>query len=689
MATMRGPLSSTGCPGPERLAAFHEGRLPRGVLEGVAAHVARCPPCEATLITFLEDGDSFLLHLRDASRAELPAEEPECLRMQAAARALPFPPAVGTPAPPAGPVGPPQQLGQYRLLEILGRGGMGVVYKAMHVRLEKEVALKLLPAARLCEAAAARFRRETAAAGSLRHPNVVEATDAGEVDGFLFLVMELLDGWDLARLVRANGPLRLADACEAARQGALGLQGAHERGLVHRDVKPSNLLLTAAGVVKLLDLGLARLEQGQTGEDSLTDTGQVMGTADYMAPEQAEDARGVDIRADLYSLGCTLYKLLTGQPPFAGSAYDSPTKKILAHARAPVPPISDHRDDIPPGLLAVLDRLLAKDPADRFPTPAEAAAALEPFAAGAALAGLLAESRAREARASDTEKASADTVRHGRTVPLKPRAAPRAQAGRSRRRKALVGAIAAVTVAGLGLAALLALHPGEGPPAANVWHPLLKRPPAELHWENGARASLYVPDPKREVLRVDAENLSLLGLGTVQDVGYKLQVGVTQRRWTGGVGVFFGWQPVREDNRVGMQCQVIKLIPNPHYERSPVWRWLKGPSDPRKAFPFLLSRWHYQIWQGQKGGHAVDNGGLASTFVPAPDADEQILELDFGEGGLQRVRWGGKVFPELAAPGIDVRLPGGAHYGAFGVYNLRSTALYGNARWMVFERRTQ
>src|SRR5262245_23652752 len=232
MATMRGPPSSTDCPGPERLAAFNEGRLPRGALEGLAAHVALCEPCQATLLTLRGDADPFLRDLRGCSRADL-SEEPECLRMQQAARALCILPGGVPPATPPEPPGPPQQLGQYRLLEELGRGGMGVVYKALHVRLHKEVALKLLPVARLCDAAAARFRRETAATGSLRHPNVVEATDADEAGGYLFLVMELLDGWDLAHLVRVHGPLPVAEACEAAWQAALGLQAVHERGLVH------------------------------------------------------------------------------------------------------------------------------------------------------------------------------------------------------------------------------------------------------------------------------------------------------------------------------------------------------------------------------------------------------------------------------------------------------------------------
>src|SRR5262249_33677503 len=159
------------------------------------------------------------------------------------------------------------------------------------------------------------------AGGRLEHPNLVRYTDAGEVEGKLFLVMELLDGEDLAKLVKARGPLPVAEACALVRQAALGLQHAHEQGLVHRDVKPSNLLLTTAGVVKVLDLGLARLCAAGPAGEALTSATQLMGTPDYMAPEQLLDSHAVDARTDLYSLGCTLYHLLAGDPPFGGPSY--------------------------------------------------------------------------------------------------------------------------------------------------------------------------------------------------------------------------------------------------------------------------------------------------------------------------------------------------------------------------------
>jgi serine/threonine protein kinase len=211
---------------------------------------------------------------------------------------------------------------------------MGTVYRAVHTRLKKPFAIKVLHIDRTADPhAVARFQRELEAIGRLDHDNIGRATDAGEVGGLHFLVMELVDGIDLSRLIRHRGPLPIADACELARQAALGLQCAHERGLVHRDVKPSNLLLSAQGELKVLDLGLALLSHGRRASGELTATGQVMGTADYMAPEQWEASHSVDIRAEVYSLGCTLHTLLTGRPPFGGAEYDSVMKKMAAHAQ--------------------------------------------------------------------------------------------------------------------------------------------------------------------------------------------------------------------------------------------------------------------------------------------------------------------------------------------------------------------
>jgi response regulator RpfG family c-di-GMP phosphodiesterase len=284
-----------------------------------------------------------------------------------------------------------EQFGQYRLLEKAKKqGGMGNVYKALHVLLMKVVALKVLPAERVKnEGAIARFRREMKALGRLEHPNIVLARDAGEVEGTYYLVMEFVDGIDLFSLLLYHGPVSIPDACEMIRQAAVGLQHAFEHDLVHRDLKPSNLMLAQPGIVKMLDLGLARLCDEGSNAGPLTEPGQIVGTVDYMAPEQAFGLHPVDIRADIYSLGCTLYHLLTGRAPFSGPEYESPLKKLLAHAQAPALPIRELRCEVNQELASLIDRLMAKNPEDRPSEPSKLIDALNAFAVGSDLCGLL------------------------------------------------------------------------------------------------------------------------------------------------------------------------------------------------------------------------------------------------------------------------------------------------------------
>ncbi|HUT95375.1 MAG TPA: serine/threonine-protein kinase [Thermoguttaceae bacterium] len=274
---------------------------------------------------------------------------------------------------------------------------MGTVYKAMHSRLKKYVAIKVLPTGRLASPeAVARFLREMQVAGRLNHPNVVSALDAGEAGGIYYLAMELVEGVDLSALVARCGRLAVPDACEIVRQAALGLEAAHRQELVHRDVKPSNLMLDDEGCVKLLDLGLARLVTTAEDGPELTNSAQIVGTPDYMAPEQALQSRTVDIRADVYSLGCTLYKLLSGQAPFAAPDYDTPLKKVAGHARDPIPPLGRLRADVPESLVRYLSRMLAKLPDDRPASPSHVAEAMAPFCEGASLRELAAKCRCRQ-----------------------------------------------------------------------------------------------------------------------------------------------------------------------------------------------------------------------------------------------------------------------------------------------------
>jgi serine/threonine-protein kinase len=280
-------------------------------------------------------------------------------------------------------------LGSYKILEQIGQGGMGRVYKAEHETMNRTVALKLLaPEHTQTEKARQLFRRELRAAGKLLHPNIVTAYDANEQGGRLYLVMEYVQGPNLEQLVRERGPLPAGLACEIIRQAALGLQCAHEHDMVHRDVKPSNLLLQQprgpAGpcLVKILDFGLARLSDqsanvpGGKGSIAVNDN-TVMGTPDYLSPEQARSLHLVDIRSDLYSLGCTFYYLLTGRVPFPGG---NSLDKMIRHGSEEAPPPDALRPEVPLVVSAIVRRLMAKDPADRFQTPADVAASLTTLA---------------------------------------------------------------------------------------------------------------------------------------------------------------------------------------------------------------------------------------------------------------------------------------------------------------------
>jgi serine/threonine protein kinase/WD40 repeat protein len=274
-------------------------------------------------------------------------------------------------------------IGPYVVLDRLGEGGMGQVFRAQHRHMQRLVALKVIRKERLAnDEAVKRFYQEVQAAAQLHHPNIVVAYDAGRAGNTHFFAMELIDGTDLSRLVRESGRLPVGVACEYVRQAAIGLQHANERNLVHRDIKPANLLLgrgeAGAPLVKILDMGLARLHSSDTTAKALTQTGQVMGTPDYLAPEQAIDARSADIRSDLYSLGCTLYYLLNGRPPFSG---DSLAQILLKHQMAEPAPPEGGWEQLPPGVQKVLRKLLAKQPEDRYQTPRELADALQPLCA--------------------------------------------------------------------------------------------------------------------------------------------------------------------------------------------------------------------------------------------------------------------------------------------------------------------
>lgn len=269
-------------------------------------------------------------------------------------------------------------LGRYRLLSLLGKGGMSSVYLAEHTVMKRRCALKVLPAKRVNDASyLGRFHREAQAVAALDHPNIVRAYDVDMTQDagidIHFLSMEFVQGKSLLELVQEKGPIPVTDAVEYVRQSAEGLDHAHKAGLVHRDIKPGNLLLTPGGVIKILDLGLARFFNDEEASLTVEHDEKVLGTADYISPEQAIDSHKVDHRTDIYSLGCTLYFLLTGHPPFNSGSL---AQRLIAHQTKPAPPITGERPDVPASLIAIMDKMMAKKEPERHQTAQEVADAL-------------------------------------------------------------------------------------------------------------------------------------------------------------------------------------------------------------------------------------------------------------------------------------------------------------------------
>ncbi|MEX2175361.1 MAG: protein kinase [Pirellulaceae bacterium] len=377
-----------------QLSDYLAGRVSDLAARQVEQHLQTCPRCQALAAGHQPHGDALLATARVAVMADSAEHEPELAVALATIgnfRSNSNPklstPAPATPDPsvsdPTIAVAP--QIRSYRLLQKLGEGGMGTVYLAMHTRLEKMVALKIMKADSTANPQAiSRFEREMRAIGRLDHPHIVRALDAGEERGVYFLVMEYVAGIDLDELVRSLGPLSVPEASELIRQAALGLAHAHEHNLVHRDVKPSNLMLAPEGQVKVLDLGLAQFQQQASEKLDLTLDGQMIGTLLYMSPEQLARSKSVDARADVYSLGVTLYCLLAGGLPLA-----------RGQSAAMLPGIQSLRDDVPAELRGLLHAMLAPAPNDRLQSMAQVAESLAPLAAGVDAAELWRASRKR------------------------------------------------------------------------------------------------------------------------------------------------------------------------------------------------------------------------------------------------------------------------------------------------------
>jgi len=352
-------------PAATALAAFALGRLDAADSAEIESHLADCDPCQDAAAAVPADTlvAAVAASVTVTAHAATPSQGATTLGWDA----------VDTGDTPAALAGHPK----YRVLRRLGAGGMGTVWLAQHEVMHREVAVKVIRPDLLSRpGAAGRFLREVRAAARLDHPNIVRAHDAEQAGDSCLLAMEYVAGDTLADLVK-DGPLPVAEACRAVRDAARGLAHAHAAGLVHRDVKPHNLMRAADGTVKVLDFGLAGVAAGEViaaGGEGLTGAGMVVGTPDYIAPEQIADPHAADARADIYGLGCTFYHLLAGRPPFATGSIAA---RLAAHRDTAPPPVPG----LPAGLASVLARMLAKKTADRYQTAEEVARAVEPFCA--------------------------------------------------------------------------------------------------------------------------------------------------------------------------------------------------------------------------------------------------------------------------------------------------------------------
>lgn len=555
-------------------------------------HLLDCPTC-ATLIDQLDDPSDALIQTLTAlpcsaedeqayhdARAnalqlrfdsELAAEVTRLLRRPSRLA-----------EPDIGPL--PFTLGNYELLSCIGRGASGAVYRARHLKLDQRVAVKVLDAQRA--AAIDSFLQELKTIGKLDHPHIIRATDAGEVEGVHFLVMEYVAGIDAARLLFRHGPLPVAEACEVARQTAVGLDFVHQHRLVHRDIKPSNLLVTSEGQVKLLDLGIATQVLASPADTAAESRPQ--GTADYMPPEQWTSPESVDARTDLYSLGCTLLKLLTGQ--------------LTAQ---PIQQLDSLASHIPRSAVRLLRHLLAPEPADR---PASAAEVMQELSALAKHADLQA------------------LVAH--YLPQRESTRPKQLTKKSLlpRRQLL-----AATSLAAGSALLLSWRPWARAPQLrkSEWRELEPlKPEFWLTTGNSDQTRIEPLDDAR--LQILAGDMALVHLGRPVTSAFRISIGFAEPQ-SESWGIFFHGRDEFSDSGRQVTFQTLEVSPTP------------GSDGSSKTYQLLWSD-----WTARQSGDQVTSAQqpLAETQVEVPSLKaEHSLELVCGIQGMPQVYFDGQLIP--------------------------------------------
>lgn len=635
------------CPTLDEWAALASGQVTDESLHQLVEHLDSCASCEELMKRWPASAPSFMPSLKDL---ESPPDQRlidrlcQDLAIADVTSAREQDSSVGAAADQ-----PLKSFGPYELHELLGRGGMGEVYRAWHRHLRRFVAIKFLSLTRLADAQMQRrFAREMAVIAAVDHPHVVRALDAGIVNGRQYLVMEWIDGEDAASLVRRQGPLSIANAADIVRQAALGLEAIQQAGLVHRDIKPSNLFVSRAGVAKVLDLGLARSVVLDDQESELTASRQILGTLDYIAPEQIDAQAEVDIRADIYSLGCTLYYLLAGRAPFSDHKGYA---KLSAHGSLAPPALTKLRADVPAEMLSLLEDMLAKSPAERISSPAEVAARLLPFVDRATLPALV----------ITADEPAKTAIWAGNP-----------SAGRSRVRwLAAVGIVLPIGLlaASPWIAGALPLgdssserEPDEshrpGPqlalgkvdaPQPLAWYNLLQKRPEEVFWPHGVGPADWHFNEQKQTVFVNAPDQGVLKLGTAEEPYYKLRFGFHQNDWTGGLGVILGMQRTVENETPVMHYELIVI--------SPI------RMQPPEFGVFRHRGAAYYAKQGRY--HSTDEMTHAAINMPV---GQQMLELEVRQNALFAVRLNGIELPDLVDAKRMTTFTPLALQGDFGIY---------------------